>query len=446
MRYAIAVTFKPLATGQIQILRTGSGFWRWDHGERFSIDKPLLLRIFKNTLIRGRPLRMDFMHWANGDGSDEIAQLLKAAEVDPTWIYCASWKAPNTGTKEWGLFCPAVWTTKGANAAYGGLDEISPVIEWEYKLPFDSIDPTTGAVVPAGTFLGPTITGLSLVDQGFFWMDKVRTYSAHGARQRASLYQEYTAMILNPEQLANFLTWATGEGWEESVINAMVAAATAEAAADEEPEVAPAPDMAAAAPEASAEVMAAHASLTTACATRNPTKILAARKAYAAALSKAKKPSLARHPLADLLASATKVRSKTVARPQPQGSQTAHYSDIEEQLRAQKEITDTLMMKELEREGLLTGIDEPMELYRQAPDYFMKKVKGNVSLVGSASPVGSGRSGLRELKAVGDDEGEADHKAISAYRDQQFKAGRKLSYEQALHEWESASKKKTGAR
>jgi len=38
--------------GTAQFLRTGSGFWRHDHGEPFSIDAKLLKLIFKNTQTR----------------------------------------------------------------------------------------------------------------------------------------------------------------------------------------------------------------------------------------------------------------------------------------------------------------------------------------------------------------------------------------------------------
>ena len=311
------------------------------------------------------------------------------------------------------------------------------MIEWEYTLPFSVTGPD-GTVIPAGTFLGPTITGLSLVDQGFFWMNKVRTYSSHGATFWVGLYQETTAMTLTPEQLAAFITWATDQGWEEPTINAMIAAATAEAAAEAATETAP--EMAAGDPAANAQVMAARTALAVACKTGVATKIQAAQRAYAAALAKVgKRPGpigSSKHPLAALLASATQARAKAPQTPTT-ASSSAAYSALEDQLRAQKEITDQLMMKELDREGLLVGIDDPMELYSAAPDYFMKKVSANVSLVGAKSPSSSGRSGLREV-SQGDDEGEKDHVAIQAYRAQQVKLGRKLTYTQAMNEWEDA--------
>ncbi len=436
MRYADAVTFKPLATGQIQILRTGTGFWRWDHGAAFAIDKALLARILKNTQLRSRPLRMDFMHWANGDQGEGLGDLMKAGDVDPKTIVMTPWKDPQTGAKEFGLFCPVVWTTLGADAAYRGLDEISPVIEWEYQLPFSVVD-ASGAVIPAGTMLGPTITGLSLVDQGFFWMNKVRTYSAHGARQRASLYQEYSAMILAPDQLSAFIDWATGEGWDEALINAMIAAATSEAAPEPTPEAAP--EMAADNPAAASAVMAARKALTAACTTGNQQKIIAAQKVLAATVAKTKKPATNNHPLAQLLAAANKARSQAMITAAPGASKAgAAYADLEAQLVAQKTITDQLMMKELEREGLLTGIDDPMELYSAAPDYFMKKVQGNVSLLGANSPAPGARSPLREVSGGDDGEGERTHRAVTAYRAEQVKAGRKnITYQAALAEWEA---------
>ena len=102
-----AVTFQRLATGEIQMLRTGRGFWRWDHGAAFAIDKALLAKILYNTQLRARPLRLDFMHWANGDQGEGLSSLMKAGEVDPKQIYMAPWKDPATGVREWGLFAPA---------------------------------------------------------------------------------------------------------------------------------------------------------------------------------------------------------------------------------------------------------------------------------------------------------------------------------------------------
>lgn len=447
MRYAAAVIFKALATGQIQILRTGSGFWRWDHGAAFSIDKALLAKILRNTQLRSRPLRVDFMHWSNGDQADDLDELMKAGEVDPRQIYLAPWRDPATGAKESGLFCPVTWTGVGADAAYNGLDEISPVIEWEYVLPFTVTTPE-GVTIPAGTFLGPTITGISLVDQGFFWMDKVRTYHAsHGARLLASLYQEST-MILTPVQLASLIAWMATEGIDDAT-QALVIGELTSNDADDQLIVDPAPGTlpAAADPLAAAEVMAARAAFVAACAGKKPALIASTQAAYTAAISKAKKPATPKpggHPLAQLLAAATTARQKAATPavaplPAPPGATgVATYAALEEQLTAQKAITDQLMFAELNREGLLVGIDDPMELYRQAPDYFYQRVQKNVTLAGSGTPAPSGRSGLREVKAAaGDDDEDRVHRAVTAYRAEQVKAGRKdIKYEQALLEWE----------
>jgi hypothetical protein len=154
------------------------------------------------------------------------------------------------------------------------------------------------------------------------------------------------------------------------------------------------------------------------------------------------------HPLQALLAAATTARAKvtqtaapavTHASNAPAPAASASYAAIEAQLQAQKQITDQLMMKELDREGLLVGIEDPMSLYSAAPEYFMKRVEKNVSLAGSASPATSGRSGLRAVsQAAGqsDDEGDLIHAKVSAYRNEQDKTGRRLSYAQALVEWE----------
>lgn len=250
---------------------------------------------------------------------------------------------------------------------------------------------------------------------------------------------------MTPEQLAAFILWATEQGWDEAAINAVISSGTAKPAPEPAPET---PDMAAGAdPAAAAAVMAARTSLASACASGNPAVIQAAQKAYAAAVAKTKKPA-APLSLKSLVASVAK--QKAAVQPTAPAAVTraaapqagAIPAEIQAQLDELKAAQDQMHIKELEREGLLAGIDDPMGLYAEAPGYFLKKVQANVTLAGSGAPAGAAGSPLRALKAVdGEGEGDADHRAVTAYREAQKKSNRILSYAQALTEWEAANPK-----
>ena len=167
--------------GKSQFLRTGSGFWRQDHGAPFAIDKPLLKLIYKNTLIRARPLRGDFMHWTNEKGINQPAMLRPCGWANPADLFIGRWQDPQRGTPELGIFGPVAWEDEGALLVNKGLNQISPVIDWQYTLRHDSGE------YKAGTYLGPCITKFALVDEGFFWMDAVRLYKEHESH-RGYLY------------------------------------------------------------------------------------------------------------------------------------------------------------------------------------------------------------------------------------------------------------------
>jgi hypothetical protein len=169
--------------GRAQFLRTGSGFWRKDHGEPFAIDKNLLKMIFKNTQIRGRDLRCDYMHWTDQD-SQHAEQFVPAGWARPCDLYIAKFTDQLTRQPEFGIFGPVAWEDKGAVLIQRGLNQISPVIDWQYTLRHDT--PTH----PAGTYLGPTITKFALVDEGFFWMEAIRLYKDNESAAPSFLYRE----------------------------------------------------------------------------------------------------------------------------------------------------------------------------------------------------------------------------------------------------------------
>ncbi len=172
--------------GTAQFLRTGSGFWRQDHGEPFAIDVKLLKLIFKNTQLRGRPLRGDYMHWTNLEAA-QPGMYRPCGWVDPADLYISKWRDPMTKEAALGIFGPVAWEQEGATLIQKGLNQISPVIDWQYTLRHDT--PTA----PAGTYLGPTIIKFALVDEGFFWMDAVRLYKGNESRAPSFIYRERQA-------------------------------------------------------------------------------------------------------------------------------------------------------------------------------------------------------------------------------------------------------------
>ncbi len=172
--------------GTAQFLRTGSGFWRHDHGEPFAIDVKLLKLIYKNTQTRGRPLRGDYLHWTDLQAG-QPAQYRACGWVDPADLFISKWRDPMTKQPALGIFGPVAWEAEGASLIQKGLNQISPVIDWQYTLRHDT--PTA----PAGTYLGPTITKFALVDEGFFWMDAVRLYKEHETPRPSFIYRERVA-------------------------------------------------------------------------------------------------------------------------------------------------------------------------------------------------------------------------------------------------------------
>lgn len=169
--------------GRAQFLRTGTGFWRKDHGEAFAIDKPLLKLIYRNTLIRSRPIRGDFMHWSDLAEAN-ASQYRPAGWAKPSDLALSKWRDPQTGLAETGIFGPVAWENEAAVLIQKGLNQISPVIDWQYTLRHDV------AGYAAGTYLGPTIIKFALVDEGFFWMDAVRLYKENETPSPSFLYRE----------------------------------------------------------------------------------------------------------------------------------------------------------------------------------------------------------------------------------------------------------------
>lgn len=408
------VTFTPEPSGRVQLARTGSGFWHPDHPKAFSIDKELIALLLHNTQLRKRPVRMDFMHYANGRDGMPIEQLGAAGCIDPEDITLEPWTEPSSGAQGFGLFAPNSWTEAGWCAVKDGIDEISPVIAWEFKLTEDAIDPETGETIPAGTMIGPTITGVSLVDRGFFWMDKVKLYSEVAGRPRASLYQE-TAMALPLEKLQTLIAQLIKAGFtQEEAAPILSAAMTAEAKKEEMKPADPAMPAkeATPAPAAPAVLAARLPNNTNAVTTKT---------------------------LADLWADA-----KKAAKPSD-GAATQAYSEQFAELDARisriEASHDELMLSDLERQGLLRNIPDARRLYKEAPAYFAEQV-AKVTPLTSASPAGAARpSGLRAIvNNVGLSAEDKFAQDVKAYREEQGAKGRKISQQQAIEEVEQAQK------
>lgn len=404
------VVFPVESSGRIQLARTGTGFWRRDHPKRFAIDQALLSLMLCNTQLRKRPLRMDFMHYANASQSMPVEALGEAGCVDPADIVMIEWVEPATETRGWGLFAPSSFTAAGRCAIEAGVDEISPVIDWQYSLPEDVTDPETGETIPAGTMVGPCIIGLSLVDRGFFWMDKVKLYSEGGAQPHASLYQEYPMAQLTTDQLIKTLQALQKAGLADDQIMQMVGIDVEEAAAitdgpKAETPAAPEMPMAAAVPA-----------------------VLAARVTAPA------KPST----LSEVWA---QVKKAAPTAQTPTGTQnfSEQLTAFGERLARIEASHDELMISDLERQGLLTGITDPRKLYREAPAYFAELVAKATPLT-APSPAAAGRpGGLRVIaKAAGLSEEDKFAVEVKAYREGQAKAGRKIDQQTAIEEYEQA--------
>jgi hypothetical protein len=407
------VTFTPEPSGRVQLARTGSGFWRHNHGAAFAIDKELLAQMLYNTQLRKRPVRMDFMHYANGKEGMPIEALGAAGCIDPADITLEPWTEPSTGAAGFGLFAPNSWKEAGWKAVQDGVDEISPVIAWEFVLSEDAIDPATGEVIPAGTMIGPTITGVSLVDRGFFWMDKVQLYSEAGST-RASLYQE-TVMALALEKLQTLIAQLIKTGFTQEEAAPILAAAMAAESKKEEPKPAdPAmPAKEAASAPAAPAVLAARMPNTTAAATTKT--------------------------LAELWTEAKKAAKPTDGvNPQAYSEQLA---ELDTRLSRIEASHDELMLSDLERQGLLRNIPDARRLYKEAPAYFAEQVAKVTPLTG-ASPAGAAKaSGLR---AIANNAGlSAEDKfaqEVKLYREDCAAKGRKITQQQAIEEVEAAQK------
>ncbi len=428
------------ASGLVQILRTGSGFWRSDHGH-FAIDEALLRQILANTQTVGRPLRVDYMHWANAGFGDGLFDLVKAAQdVDPADLLILPWIEPETGAEGWGIFAPVEWTGEARAAIHAGVDQISPVIDWAHHLSAD----VPG--VKAGTRLGPTIVGISLVDEGFFRMDPVQLYQRGTVFPTSfALFQE-VSLKLKHAQLLQVLQALQDAGLDDATIDAVVEAMQGSAAA-------PAPEY----PEPSAgdrdpPLMPASRVVPVPGAKASTAKLAAARPAAAAAPAPAPAPVPvpARNPLAavaSLLAASRPAPTSTPAAAAAPASSDleARLAEVRESLGEVTETVRHLLVAQLRSDGRLAGIEDPEALLREAPAYFAQRVSGKEAVT-TPAPLGSGRSPLgavREAaKLTGEGaEEEAFARKVSAYQEAQAKAGRVISYRVALAEVEGQQRK-----
>lgn len=449
-RAVLPVAYRlPGVSGLVQILRTGSGFWRGDHGF-FSIDEALLRQILANTQTVGRPIRVDFMHWANAGRASGLEHLAKAAEpVDPRDLVCLPWVEPETGAEGWGIFAPINWTWEARHAISEGVDQISPVIDWAHHL---------SASVPgveAGTFLGATILGISLVDEGFFQMDPVRLYQK-GTTVPGSepLYQEHEEMKLTPAQLKALLQALEDGGIDEetqtAILDAISAGAAQEPVAPEYPEDQPADP---------SQVMPARRPAVPVPGAKQPARPAPAQTAASRPAPRPAAPAPvsvpARSPLSALVASLqaqaqrpaapAPVPSPAAPAPEAYSRLEARLEEVSAQLNEQAELGRFLLVATLRGEGRLAGIEDPEQLLREAPAYFAKLVNGTPPVVGAA-PAGRGGSALAAARAdakSGDDDEEKFAKEVLAYQEAQAKAGRVIQYRVALSEVEANRKQRT---
>jgi hypothetical protein len=417
----VPVTFTAKASGRVQFARTGSGFYRRDHGKPFSIDEDLLRLLLRNTQIRRRPIRIDFMHWANCDLGEELGDYGKAGEADPAVLEIAPWVEPTTGAAGFGIFGPAAWTEAGEAGVEAGIDEISPVIDWAYTLPEDTPE------FPAGTVIGPTIIGASLVDRGFFWMDKVRLYSER-LGEGAFLYQEFT-MQFSLEKISALITALQSAGFTDEEAQDVFAKMMGGSAP------------AAPAPEANAEDEEKKKAGVTVAADPKP----AAKPAPAPA-----KPAAT--PIPALMAA---LGTKPAAAPVP-AAQVQGYAEIDGKVEALRgevgELTAafrSLLLRELDREGRLVGIPDPARLMAEAPAYFSELISQKAPLA-QASPAPAGGNPLRVVAAAGAQVGEVDAEQfardVKAFREGELKKGRKLTQAQAIDELERQRKGQASGR
>ncbi len=446
MNTLLPVAYRVQTSGLVQILRTGPGFWRADHGH-FAIDEALLRQILANTQLAARPLRVDYMHWSNAGHGSGLFDLVKAAaDVDPQSIQVLPWVEPETGAEGWGLFAPVEWTGEARSAIYAGIDQISPVIDWGHHLAAD----VPGA--KAGTRIGATIVGISLVDEGFFRMDPVRLYQRGTVVPTSfALYQEVD-LKLKHAQLMQVLQALQDSGVDDATIDAVLeaiqgGAPAAPAPAPEYPEPAAAPLDELPMPAARlVPVPGARAAATTA-ASRTASPAPAATPAAAAAPAPAPVPVPARNPLAtvaSLLAASRPAPASTpaaAAAPASSPELEARLTEVRGQIGELTETVRHLLVAQLRADGRLAGIEDPEGLIREAPAYFAQRVSEIKPLTGTA-PLGSGRSPIAAVREAAKPKGEgAEEEAfarkVSAYQAAQAKLGRPISYRVALSEVEA---------
>jgi hypothetical protein len=449
----VPVTFTAKASGRVQFARTGSGFYRRDHGKPFSIDEDLLRLLLRNTQIRRRPIRIDFMHWANCDLGEELGDYGKAGEADPAVLEIAPWVEPTTGAAGFGIFGPAAWTEAGEAGVEAGIDEISPVIDWAYTLPEDTPE------FPAGTVIGPTIIGASLVDRGFFWMDKVRLYSER-LGEGAFLYQEFT-MQFSLEKISALITALQSAGFTDEEAqdvfakmmggSAPAAPAPEANAEDEEKKKAEAMQAAAAAPTAAFRAPL-HIPGAKAPAPAAPAGVTVAADPKPAAKPAPAPAKPAATPIPALMAA---LGTKPAAAPVP-AAQVQGYAEIDGKVEALRgevgELTAafrSLLLRELDREGRLVGIPDPARLMAEAPAYFSELISQKAPLA-QASPAPAGGNPLRVVAAAGAQVGEVDAEQfardVKAFREGELKKGRKLTQAQAIDELERQRKGQASGR
>jgi hypothetical protein len=96
-----------------------------------------------------------------------------------------------------------------------------------------------------------------------------------------------------------------------------------------------------------------------------------------------------------------------------------------------------LLVRELDREGRLAGIDDPMKLMAEAPAYFSELISKRAPLTGQPSPAAPAGNPLRLITAAGEVDPDQFAREVAAYRDAELKRGRKLTQKQAIEELEA---------
>lgn len=443
--------------GEVQLLRTGVGFWRPDHAAPFSVDRACLELVVKNTQLRGRPLRVNLMHWPLlGDGPSHGVEDYRAAGwIDPAHLRVQPWTAED-GEQGYGIFAVISWTPEAHELIRTKkLTQFSPEIAWDYVL-----QQSRGGVA-AGTRVGPTLVGGALCDLGFFWMNDVTAYRAQPLGTR--LYKEQK-MKLAPEKIQAMIQALTDEGFSEEEIAGILEATMSAPAAEPAAPAEPALDAATAEPTLG--LMAARfpvlrsllspAQQGTQAPARGQQNVQASRTPQAAAPAPAQPapgaPVQSPAP-GSVLSELQRVLLAPAPTPNLQTAQPTGYSaQLEELTRGMSELSEVvslLVYRAAEQDGRHAGFDQQtsLRLFREAPQLYADLVAGRSSLRSGASPQGAAaqqRRGLsfqqQQTQAAGEDDDQQFARRVSAYRDSQAKAGRRLTQAQAIEEVVSAER------